>query len=65
MLSEAGTYASASLNLFLFSAGRGQAYSYKICGHGGEIQFIDNITVRFTYSYTGGGDTCMFALIEL
>jgi hypothetical protein len=65
LLSETGTYASASLNLFLFSAGSGHPYSYKICGHGGEIQFIDNTTVRFTYSYTGGGDTCMFALIEL
>jgi hypothetical protein len=66
LLAESGSYATATFNLFMISTGASSDRNiYKINGVNGSLQFVDNNTIRFTYEYQGGGDSCYFSLISL
>lgn len=66
LLAESGSYATATFNLFMISTGASSDRNiYKINGVNGSLQFVGNNTIRFTYGYQGGGDSCYFSLIGL
>ena len=66
LLIESGNYPNATTNYFILSRGNsGGGYIKSIVTLNGSLAFVDSTTIRFTYEYSGGGDTCYFSLIEV
>ena len=66
ILIESGSYPNATFNCFILSSGTsGQTYIENIVSLRGSLAFVDSTKIRFTYNFTGGGDTCFFSLIEV
>lgn len=66
LLVESGSYATATFNAFIISTSSAVQNIYSLIqGGNGTLEFVSATEVKFTYTYSGGGDGCIFSLIKL